>query len=81
MSVERGILAVNTSDFSLRGRYPTDAAIDSLAVSPDGARVYVVSSDVAKVLRVDLASGGAVTTVSGPVEPLAVLRVDSKASR
>lgn len=81
MSVERGILAVNTGDFSLRGRYLTDTAIDSLAVSPDGARIYVVSSDVAKVLRVDLASGGAVTTVRGPVGPLAVLRVDSKASR
>ncbi len=80
MPVERGVLAVDTSNFSLRGRYLTEQVVESLAVSPDGERLYAVSAGAARVLKIDLASGAAVTTVPGPVNPIAVLRVESRTS-
>ncbi len=78
--VDMGIVAINTSDFSLRGRHLTDWRVDSMAVSPDGARVYAVNRDFSRVLRLDLATG-VITKVPGAVHPLAVLRVEAKASR
>lgn len=52
-----GVLVVNLGDLSLRGRYLSDRTVDSLALSPDGARLYALSRDSATLWRVDASTG------------------------
>ena len=74
---EKGLLAINTSDFSLRGRYLEDWTIDSVALSPDGARLYAVSAERGTIVRLDAATGTGQTIVTGVDRPWGVLRVET----
>ncbi len=77
---ETGLLAVNTADFSLRGRYLAGATLASVAVSPDGGRVYVVreyESQAPKLLQLDLLTR-TVAEVAGALTPSSILRVEAK---
>jgi DNA-binding beta-propeller fold protein YncE len=74
---EKGVLAIDTADLKLRGRYQSDWALDSLALSPDGARLYVVDAERAAVVALNPSSGEMLSTVRGASHPWAVLRVQS----
>lgn len=65
----KGLLAINTSDVALRGLYLLDWTLDSLALSPTGARLYVVSAEQGKVLQLDPANGQVVAEVAGVNHP------------
>lgn len=66
---EKGLLALNTGDLALRGRYLTDWTLDSLALSPDGARLYAISAERSKIVELDPATGVLVTEVAGASHP------------
>jgi YVTN family beta-propeller protein len=44
-TADRGVALVDTSDFSLRGLFLGDRMITSVSLSPDGHRLYALSSD------------------------------------
>jgi hypothetical protein len=73
---ERGLLAIDTSELKLTGRYLTDYTLDSLALDRDGALLYAASSDQKTVLHI-LPDGSAwrPEQFTEDVRPLAVLRV------
>lgn len=73
---ERGILVIYTGDLSLRTRYLTDRAIDSVAVSNDGQRLYVVSGGA--ISRVEAATGRPVATLVSAPGALGLLAVGSR---
>jgi hypothetical protein len=52
---DRGLLVIYTGDLTLRSRFLPDAPIDSVVVSEDGRRLYVVSGG--EVIKVDAATG------------------------
>ncbi len=66
---EKGLLVINTSDLALRGRYLKDWALDSLALSPDGTRLYVVSAERSKIVQLDPATGMSVAEIAGVSHP------------
>ncbi len=66
---EKGLLAINTSDLSLRGRYLLDRTLDSLALSPSGAWLYVVSAEQGQVLQVDPTNGIIVAEIASGSHP------------
>jgi hypothetical protein len=73
---ERGLLAIDTADLTLRGRYLEDQQLDGLAISTGGARLYAAS--VGQIVRIDLATGTA-TTIPFAGQPLGVLHVEAGA--
>jgi YVTN family beta-propeller protein len=75
---DKGYLAINTNDLSLRGRYLKDWMLDSLAVSPNGARLYAVNAERSKVLQLDPATGAVVAQIAVSGGPWGVLRVEAK---
>jgi hypothetical protein len=72
---ERGLLAIDTRDLTLRARLAGDLPLDSVALSADGARLYVVSAERRQILRLDAASGAELGSVAGASRPWGVLRV------
>ena len=52
---ERGVLVIYTGDLSVRSRYLQDMLVDSVAVSEDGQRLYVVSRG--EVMKIEAATG------------------------
>ena len=72
---EKGLLAVNTKDLTLRGRYLMDTTLDSIAVSPAGDRLYVVSAEQSKIMQVSAMNGAMLGEVSGVKKPWGVLHV------
>ncbi len=73
---EQGLLAVNTADLTLRGRSLADWPLDSIAASPDGARLYAVSAERGKLLLLDAATGRMVKEIGGASRPWSVLGVE-----
>jgi len=69
---EKGLAALNTQGLSVRQTWLKDRWLSSVAVSPDGTRLYVAEAD-GNVLRVDTATGA----ITGEIESRAdqVLRV------
>lgn len=59
---ERGVLAVSTSDLTVRGRFLPEMSLDSVTVSPNGAHLYAVSSENGKMLWLDPTSGAMVNS-------------------
>ncbi len=43
-TADRGVALVDTSDFSLRGLFLGDRVITSVSLSPDGRRLYALST-------------------------------------
>jgi hypothetical protein len=54
---EQGLLAIDTASSALRGRYLADWTLDGVALSPDGARLYVSSAAQGKIVRLNPATG------------------------
>jgi len=72
---DRGLLAVNTADLTLRGRSLADWPLDSIAASPDGVRLYAVSAEKGKLLLLDAATGKMITEIAGASHPWSILGV------
>ena len=72
---DKGLLAINTKDLTLRGRYLTDTTLDSVAVSPDGERLYVVSVERNQIMQISATNGAMLGEVSGVKKPWGVLHV------
>lgn len=73
---ERGLLAIDAADLTLHGQYLTDQTLNSLAFSPDGARLYAAS--VGQIVQIDPATGTA-TAIPFAGQPLGVLHVEAGA--
>lgn len=69
---EQGLFAIDTSDFAMRGRYLRDLPLDSIALSPDGARLYTASMERGKLLWLDPATGATVKEITGTRNPWSV---------
>jgi hypothetical protein len=74
----QGLLAINTKDLSLRGRYLADWTFDSIALSADGSRLYAVSAEQDKIVQIDAASGRVAAEIAGAAYPASVLRVEAR---
>jgi hypothetical protein len=72
---ERGLVAIDTRDLTLRARLGGEAPLDSLALSADGERLYAVSAERGAILLLDPASGAELGEVAGASRPWGVLRV------
>jgi YVTN family beta-propeller protein len=78
MPGERGLLAIDTRDLKLRAISLTDWRLDSVAVSPDGARLYVASAAQGKIMQIDPAAGTITAEVPAAGSPRGVLRVEAR---
>jgi len=74
----KGMIAIDTADFSLRGSYLRDWPFDSIAMSPDGAWLYAVSAERQRLLQIDPRSGTIAAELGGAQRPIGVLRVEAK---
>ena len=74
----RGLLVIDTSDLTLRGRYLPDMMLSSVALSADGARLYTVSAEQSKIIQLDPATGATLAEISGARQPSGVLRVETQ---
>jgi hypothetical protein len=72
---ERGLLAIDTHDLSLRERYLPDTKLGGLALSADGARLYAVGLEAGNILRIDPPTGKLLGTIASARYPWSVLRV------
>jgi hypothetical protein len=75
---ERGLLAIDTHDLSLRERYLPDMPLSSLALSADGERLYAVSLEESTIVQLDSATGKLMGTIAGARRPWGVLRVETR---
>lgn len=73
---ERGLLAIDTRDLKLRGRYLADWTLDGVGVSPDGARLYAASAAQSKIVRIDTAAGTIAAEVPATGRPTGLVRVE-----
>ena len=60
---------------TLRGRYLPDWALDGVAISPDGARLYAASAAQGKIVRLDPAAGTIAAEVPAAGQPSGLVRV------
>jgi len=74
---DQGLLVIDLKAMALRGRYLADWALDGLAISPDGARLYAASASAGKIMRVDPHAGTIVGEVPADGKPTGVVRVES----
>jgi len=74
---DQGLLVVDIKTMALRGRYLADWALDGLAISPDGARLYAASASAGKIVRLDPRAGTIVGEVPTDGRPAGVIRVES----
>ena len=58
-----GILAISAADLSVRARFETGAAVDALAVTPDGG-VFALLAD-GQIVKLDATTGQLESTVPG----------------
>ena len=73
-----GVVAVDTVDFAVRGRYLDDRPVQHVAVSPDGERLYVASPAWSMLVQLDAATGATVAETTYEHVPLRVLRVETR---
>jgi hypothetical protein len=73
---ERGLLAIDTHDLSLRERYLPDMALSSLALSADSQRLYAINLDTGKIVWIDPATGKLLGEVASAQRPWGVLRIE-----
>ncbi len=72
----KGIAVIDTKSLSSRATWAGDTSFDSLSISPDGARMYAISDQLAKI-RVLRTSDGAVLGEIKPASyPSEVIRID-----
>jgi DNA-binding beta-propeller fold protein YncE len=70
-----GLAAINTSDLQLRGLYLPDVGVESIAFSPDGARLYALSAEQGKIIRLDAQTGTRQGEIGYVDQPYALLHV------
>lgn len=70
---ERGVLVILTGDLSVRSRYLQGRPIDSVAISEDGQRLYVVSAG--EVTKVESATGKSLGKIASAPPALGILTV------
>jgi len=75
-AAEHGVMVIYTGDLSVRARYLTDRAVDSVAVSDDGQRLYVVSGGT--ITKVEAATGKPLGTLGSAPAALGLLAVGSR---
>jgi hypothetical protein len=75
---ERGLLAIDTHDLSLRERYLPDTQLNTVALSGDGERLYAVSLEESAIVQLDAATGKLLGTIAGTRRPWGVLRVETR---
>jgi DNA-binding beta-propeller fold protein YncE len=79
MSGATGVVWVDAATLHAQGRQLTDWTVWSLALSPDGSKLYVVN-DAGKIAEVSMTGQHAATTFAGgPGQPLALIRVEAPA--
>lgn len=74
---ESGLVAVNTNDLSLKGRYLDGRALDGVALSPDGSRLYTVSREDSMLFQLDPATGRSLNEAHLPGGPMDIVRVEA----
>jgi DNA-binding beta-propeller fold protein YncE len=60
-----GIVRVRADDLALGGHVLEGAAVDALAMTPDGAFLYALLPDDGRIVKIDLSSGRIVGSVPG----------------
>lgn len=60
VTAAHGLFVVNIRDLTVRERLLSDLSLDSVMMSLDGARLYAVSADAGKLLRLDPVTGAMV---------------------
>ena len=73
---DRGVLVIYTGDLSVRSRYLRDALVDSVAVSDDGQRLYVVSAG--DVIRIEAATGKPLGRLTSAPPALGLLAIGTR---
>jgi DNA-binding beta-propeller fold protein YncE len=77
MSGSTGVVWVDASTLHAQSRQLTDWNVWSLALSPDGSKLYVVN-DAGRIAEVSMAGSHTATTFAGgPGQPLALIRVEA----
>lgn len=69
---EQGLFVVNTGDLAPRGRYLSDFPLDSVTLSPDGARLYAASAEQGKIFWLDAATGTTMKEIAGMHNPWSI---------
>jgi hypothetical protein len=75
---DHGLLVIDAKALTLRGRYLPDWALDGVAISPDGARLYAASATQGKIVRLDPALGTIAAEVPAAGQPTGVVRVEAQ---
>jgi DNA-binding beta-propeller fold protein YncE len=75
-AAEHGVMVIYTGDLSVRARYLTDRLVDSVALSDDGQRLYVVSGGT--ITKVEAATGRPLGTLASAPAALGLLAVGSR---
>lgn len=75
-AAEHGVIVIYTGDLSVHSRYLTDRLVDSVAVSEDGQRLYVVSGGA--IAKIEAATGKPLSTVGVVSRALGILGVGSR---
>ena len=73
---ERGVLVIYTGDLSVKSRYLQDKLVDSVVVSEDGQRLYVVSGG--EVTRIEAATGRPLGRVMAAPRALGLLAIGGR---
>jgi hypothetical protein len=71
----RGLAAINTSDLQVRALYLPEVGVESIAFSPDGARLYALSAEQGKIIRLDPQTGARQGEIGNVDRPYALLHV------
>jgi hypothetical protein len=76
VAAEHGVIVIYTGDLSVHSRYLADRLVDSVAVSDDGQRLYVVSGGT--ISKVEAATGRPLGTLASAAGALGLLAVGSR---
>ncbi len=75
-AAEHGVIVIYTGDLSVHSRYLADRLVDSVAVSGDGQRLYVVSGGT--IIKVEAATGRPLGTLASAPWAVGLLAVGSR---
>jgi hypothetical protein len=75
LPVSRGLAAINTSDLQVHALYLQGVGAESIAFSPDGARLYALSIELGQIIRLDARTGAQQGEIGYVDQPYALLHV------
>lgn len=73
----KGLVAINTRDLSVRGRYLQETAFQSIALSADGSRLYATSPQWGMIMLLDARTGVKLEDINSVGNPWTILRVEA----